>query len=150
MNCNRVRLKLMDFHEDKLDRKTAVQVKNHLSNCAQCHGFAKELGQFQNIFIVKEKPKLNPFLTNRIMDEIAREPAVVSQIPSFQIPGLAKIAAVALLALIGLWGGLELGDRITSGLVASPVGYSEMSSLVNEMNHEPLEMMLLNLKETDK
>lgn len=84
------------------------------------------------------------------MEQITIEPTVASQIPSFQIPKLAKIAAVALLALIGLLGGLELGSRITSDLAAGPVGYSEISSLVNEMSHEPLEMMLLNLKEANK
>ncbi len=150
MNCSRTRLKLMDFQDGKLDTKLTDLVKDHLSGCEQCQDFAHELGHFQDVFINQKKPLSNPFLTDRIMEQIALEPTPVSQYPTLLMPKLASVAAVALLVIAGILGGLELGNRITAGLAAGPTAYSEISSLVNEMDHEPLEQMLLNLNQLNQ
>ena len=71
------------------------------------------------------------------------------QVPSdkSQDWSLSKFAAAAVIVLLvagGIMGGLQIGDLITSELSSGQKEHAEISSLLNEMGHEPLEQMLFN------
>lgn len=145
MNCKQTRSKLMDYHTGNLEQEATGQVEKHLADCVICLEFSTELKQFQHLLKAEKKPAYDPFLTNRIMEKVAFAPLPIDQTHYRLVPKLARVAAVVVLVLMGILGGLELGNRITSGLATGEAGYSEINSLVNEMELEPLEQMLLNL-----
>ena len=147
MNCSQTQRKLIDYQSGKLDPTATVQVESHLSDCQLCQSFTQELDQFQALIQTERNPAINPFLTNIILEKVAQGPTPVYHIQSKLLPKLAKVAAIGLLIFVGVMGGLELGNRITSSLSSSQSVLPEITSLVNEMEHEPLEQMLLNLKD---
>lgn len=150
MNCSQTRAKLMDYQSDRLDPQATFEVENHLSDCEQCQGFARELSLFEAIMQDEKNHQPSPSLTNRIMNQIAQEPKAIIHLPQRRIPAFAAVAAIALLVLIGVFGGIKLGDQITSGLVNTPARQAEISSLLNELDHEPLEQMLFNLNNSEQ
>jgi len=135
----------MDYHTGSLESGATTQVEKHLSACVICQEFSTELKQFQHLLQTDKRPASDPFLTNRIMEKAAHKSAPAYQSHYRLAPKLATVAAVAIIVLIGIFGGLELGNRITSGLITGPAGHSEIVSLFNEMELEPLERMLMNL-----
>lgn len=145
MNCKQTRSNLMDYQSGNLDSSATFKVEKHLSDCAICKGYASEFQQFQHLLQAKVKLETDPFLTNRIMEMVTPEATPVYKSYRYLTPKLARVAAIAVLVLIGVLGGLELGSKITDGLATGSAGHSEIVSLVNELELEPLERMLLNL-----
>ena len=140
----------MDYQSGKLDPQATLHVENHLSDCEQCQGFARELILFEAIMHDEKKHQPSPSLTNSIMNQIAQEPKPIIHLPQRRIPAFAAVAAIALLVLIGVLGGIKLGDQITSGLANTPVRQAEISSLLNELDHEPMEQILMNLNSSER
>jgi len=142
MNCSKTHSKLLDYLNGELDQKSITEVDEHLLGCPDCNRFLAELQQFHKLIEAEKKPAYNPFLTNRIMDAVKPEQTPVNQVGFRILPKLAKAAAVAILVVGGILSGLEIGKIITSGLSAGQSAHPEISSMVNELDHEPLEQML--------
>ncbi len=150
MNCKQTQSKLMDYHDGNLEPANTSQVEKHLSDCVTCREFSSELSQFQLLLKPEKKPVADPFLTQRILNQVAKEPAGSYSTQLSFASKITAVAAIAALVLIGIIGGLELGNQITSGLSSEESKSSEIASLVNEMKLEPLEQILLNLSNSDQ
>jgi len=150
MNCKQTRSQLMEYQIGSLEPEAILQVEKHLSDCIACQGFAAELEQFQHLLQAKTKPALDNSLTKHILEKVANESVTENEIHLPKTYSFASVAAIAVLVLIGVFGGLKLGNRITSGLLVGEAEYSENISLFNEMELEPLEQMLLNINSTGK
>lgn len=140
----------MDYHAGNLEPAATIKVGKHLSACVICQNYSSELSHFEHLLQAETKPVIDNYLTKQVMEKVAHESAPAYQAHLRPVHKLATMAAIAVLVLIGILGGLELGDKITAGLTTGTAGHSEIISLVNEMELEPLERMLLNLNNPDQ
>jgi hypothetical protein len=92
----------------------------------------------------------NPFLTNRIIESAVHQQVISGNKRHKALSQFAAAAAIVILVASGILGGLEIGNLITLGLSTGQTNHQEISSLVNEMGHEPLEQMLFNFNSSVK
>ncbi len=152
MNCKKTRTKLLDYLDGNLDSKSSITLEEHISNCEGCRGFLVELKLFHSLMQIEEKEEglPNPFLTNRVIESVGHQQVTSDKKRHKALSQLAAAAAIVILIASGILGGLEIGDLITSGLSTGQTNHQEISSLVNEMGHEPLEQMLFNFNSSVK
>ena len=108
MNCSKTRLKLLDFIDGNLDQKNTANVEKHLSGCDVCRGFFTELQQFNILMHTEKKPNVNPFLSNRIVETMVLQSDTPSQLHRRHFSKLTAAAAIAVLVVAGIFGGLEI------------------------------------------
>ena len=150
MNCKKTRTKLLDYLEGNLDEKSSNIVEEHLSTCENCRGFLVELKLFHPLMHDATEGLSNPFLTNRIIEAVNHQQVISDKEKSSPLRQFAAAAAIVILIGGGILGGLEIGGLITSGLSSDQINHQEVSSLVNEMGHEPIEQMLFNFNSSAK
>jgi len=144
MNCKKSRTRLLDYLEGKLDPTSFKQTEEHLLSCSECRGFLAEMQHFNNLMLKEKYTAPNPFLTNRIMEAVRDQQVTPDNSLGWSLNKLAAAAAIVVLIAGGIMGGLQIGDLITSELSSGQKDHHEISSLLNEMGHEPLEQLLFN------
>ncbi len=144
MNCKKTRTRLLDYIEGNLDPTSSKQTEEHLLSCSDCRGFHEEMQHFNHLMLLEKNTSSNPFLTNRIMEAVKDQQVTPQNSRGWSLSKHAAAAAIVLLIAGGIMGGLQIGDLITSELSSSQEEHAEISSLLNEMGHEPLEQMLFN------
>ncbi len=132
----------MIYLEGGLGEREQKEVALHLEECSDCHNFAKHLKASLDIIQVEKNIEPDPFLYTRVMAKLESEPKVISNrlFPSFRwIPAVAA----GLVLLIGVFGGIGLGEMMIGQDVQHYDAIGELQSLVNDMSQEPLEQFLM-------
>ena len=144
MNCKKTRTRLLDYIEGKLDPASQKVTEAHLAACSECKGFLEEMQHFHDLMLEEKDTGSNPFLTNRVLEAVSDQKVTSDKSQGWSLSKLAAAAAIVILIAGGIMGGLEIGNLITSELSSGQKDHPEISSLLNEMGHEPLEQMLFN------
>ncbi len=142
MECKKCHSKLMIYLEGGLEEQEQKDIARHLEACSDCHNFAEHLKTTLDIIQVEKQIKPDPFLYTRVMAKLEFGSKVL---PTRLFPSFRWIQAVAagLVLLLGVFGGIGLGKSLIVGENQHYKAISELQSLVNDMDQEPLEQFLM-------
>lgn len=138
MNCKTIHPDLIFYLGNELPEERRIVVQEHLNECADCMKFYEFL-KFQMQLISQEKnPEVSPFFYTRLSARIDNNPKIAS---GKSWTGILQPAFFSIILLIGIYGGLKLGDNASTS--ARQQDTTNSIPLLDDFEAEPIESFLL-------
>ena len=142
MNCKTIHNKLIFFLEKELPVSEMKLVQEHLENCSECVLFVEEMRRTFGILEEEKTPELNPYFYTRVKAKLLNHDREVLE----RRPILTRVlqpAAFSIILLLGVYGGIKLGQPNKSTLTVNTLNEQQMIPYLNEMDAEPIETFLM-------
>jgi len=143
MNCKNCRTDLTGFIQGTLPKGLESHIREHLDGCAECRSFADYLRVTLNIVQIEKEVTPDPFLATRIEGTLSGSGAAPRRLSIF--PKLIPALTFSIFILAGIAGGIGLGRALTPASDNQHIAAQQMSSLVDDLQQEPIESFLMGL-----
>ncbi|MFA6128189.1 MAG: hypothetical protein WC699_12880 [Bacteroidales bacterium] len=143
MNCKKCRTDLIGFIQGTLPKGVDVQIREHLNGCMECRSFADYLRSTLSVIQIEKEIEADPFLATRIEGILSNSEAGLRRV-SF-LPKLIPALTFSIFIVAGIAGGIGLGRVLTPAPNNQQIAAQQMSSLVNDLQQEPIESFLMGL-----
>lgn len=130
---------LIFYIDNELSVEKRIAVKKHLEECADCRSFLAFLKEGMQVIEKEKNPEVTPFFYTRLSARLEEKPKYQAQ---NQWARLAQPAFFALILILGIYGGLRIGDNASSPRVNQPTTSS--IQMLNDFEAEPIESFLLD------
>jgi anti-sigma factor RsiW len=130
---------LIFYLDNELSDEKRTAVEKHLEECADCRSFLAFLQEEIQIIEKEKKPEVSPFFFTRLSARLEENP---NRQQHSQWVRLAQPAFFSIILVLGIFGGLRLGNNASSPKLNQPVTSS--IQMLNDFADEPIESFLLD------
>jgi hypothetical protein len=109
----------------------------------ECRSFADYLRSTLSVIQIEKEIEADPFLATRIEGILSNSEAGLRRV-SF-LPKLIPALTFSIFIVAGIAGGIGLGRVLTPAPNNQQIAAQQMSSLVNDLQQEPIESFLMGL-----
>lgn len=138
MNHKSINKDLIFYIDNELSLEKRIAVEKHLEDCEDCRSFLAFLQEGLMIIEKEKNPTVSPFFYTRLSARLEK-PEHQGQ---SQWVGLAQSAFFSFLLVLGIYGGLRLGNNASSLKLHQPATSSIL--MLNDFEAEPIESFLLD------
>jgi len=138
MDCKTIHTDLIFYLDNELPIERRTIVQKHLNECMECREFLALLQSEMQIIGQEKNPEVSAYFFTRLSAQLDKETELQTQ--SMWVR-MAQPAFFSLLLIIGIYGGMQLGNYADSTTTKH-----ETSSILqlNDFETEPIESFLLD------
>ncbi len=129
---------LIFYIDNELSVEKKTMVEKHLEECADCRSFLAFIQEGMQVIDKEKNPEVSPFFFTRLSARLEEKPEHQAQ---NQWVRLAQPAFFSLILILGIYGGLRIGDNASSPKVNHPA--TSNIQMLNDFAAEPIESFLL-------
>ena len=121
MKHKEIQKKLLRYLDDELPQEERSEIQNHLERCEQCRQDIDLLSGAWNLSQPIKRSQPSPFLWNKIsarLDSKAQKGQLIHKAVLF-IRQMAQPALTAAVVILGLFIGINLGDRMITAQLSN-------------------------------
>jgi predicted anti-sigma-YlaC factor YlaD len=141
MNCKTVQNKMTAYRAEVLEKEVMSEITGHIEGCAACQKIYAELNETLNLIDKRKRLDENPYLYTRIKQRLESEKILK---PKSAFKRILQPAFLSLLILFSVYFGIQLGLSYQIDSVENELTETSTSYYFNDMEHENIEVLLLN------
>lgn len=139
MKCSNIHNDLIFYLDRELSNERMEVVRKHLAECTDCRSFLEMLKQQMAMISDEKQPEVSPYFFTRLSARMDTTPEFDVQKSLWR--SLVQPAFFSLLLLVGITGGLYIGNQTNSPNKTSATNANFL--LMNDFSSEPIETFLL-------
>ncbi|MFY9150451.1 MAG: zf-HC2 domain-containing protein [Prolixibacteraceae bacterium] len=138
MNCKTIHQDLIFYLDNELPEERRSVVQEHLNVCADCRKFYELLKTEMQLITEEKNPEVSPFFYTRLSARLENKQ---DYLPQKSWSTVLQPAFFSLILLIGIYGGLKLGNNASSPSIQQ--NRTSNIQMLNDFEAEPIESFLL-------
>ncbi len=144
MKCKTIHKKLIFFLEGDLPEAEMQKIKAHITGCADCEAFVREMKKTLAVVQMETPAQVTPWFYTRLKARMEKQEEAERQHAGFSIwEKVLQPVLFTIMLLAGVYTGIEIGKEATTGIPATDYANTEVVPYFNELKAEPLESFLM-------